>query len=64
MLILVYIHNDNIKSYVYACVHVLTLFDSSNDTALEVASKLSIVLDTFCGNQTSTITIVEFNILN
>ena len=44
--------------------HALTLFDSSNDTALEVASKLSIVLDAFCGNQTSTITIVEFNIVN
>ena len=39
--------------YVHTYAYVLTFADSSNDTALEVASKLSIVLAVLYGNQTT-----------
>ena len=42
---------------------VLTFLDSSNESALEAVSKLSIVADVFCDNQTITLTLVFTYIL-
>ena len=44
---------------IYVHIIALTFLDSSNESALEVVSKLSIVADVFCDNQTITLTLVE-----
>ena len=42
----------------YLHIIALTFLDSSNESALEGVSKLSIVVDVFCDNQTITLTLV------
>ena len=44
----------------YVSRFVLTFLDCSNETLLVVVSKLSIIIDVFCDNETTTFVLVEY----